>query len=338
MRRTLLLTIAAGLLAVRAARAETALTTFTLQHAWYPTMEYASFYLGQGRGTFAEEGIDLKFQPWKLGVNGVEQVAEGRADIGVDDAVNFLMAVDRGEDLVAIFAFMQETPLCLVSLRHELGGIEDLVGKKVATVTGFEYLLTYLRQKFPKYKDKIEFVELDDNLGALQDGKVDAAIFFETAQPPLLKLRGHPLHVLRYRDIGYDVYSHILFVRRDFYEKNRPALARFAKALHRSMSEKFADPEGTVDFFVKTIPHTEYAEGPFANEAEYRRYQAASLRLLHYYMSKGVGKNFGLMNRHRWRAMIKNLKRLGVLENDIDADAVFTNKLLRGIYVSARGD
>lgn len=336
MRRIIFMALAGCVLAAHSAHAEVSPTTFTLQHAWYPTIEYVSFYFGRDRGYFSREGIHLEFQPWKLGMNGVEQVAKGHADIGVDDAANFLMAIDQGEDLVAIFAFMQETPLCLVSLRHELNGIEDLIGKKVATVTGFEYLINYFRLKFPQLKDKVEFLMLDDNLGALQNGTVDVGIFFETAQVPLLKLRGYPLHVLRYQDIGYDVYSHVIFVRKDFYEKNHAALARFLRALHRSIGKTFEDPKSTVDFFAKTIKYTDYVEGPFKDNDEYKRYQEASLKILHYYMSKGVGQNFGLMNRHRWRAMIKSLKELKVLKYNIDADSVFTNALLRGIYVSEK--
>lgn len=329
------LALACLLLIPNVVRADVSITTFTLQYAWYPTIEYASFHLGQAQNYFADEGIGLDFQPWKLGMNGVDEVAKGRADIGVDDAVNFLKGVDRGEDLVAIYAFMQETPLCLVSLRHKLRSINDLASKKVATVKGFEYLTDYFRLKFPQLKDKVEFQILDDNLGALQKGEVDVGIFFETAQVPLLKLRGYQISVLRYQDIGYDVYSHIIFVRRDFYDKNRPALQRFVKALHRSIGKTFEDPKRTAVFFSGIVKYTEYVEGPFKNEEEYRLYQEACLKILHYYMTKGVGESYGLMNRHRWQAMVKSLKQLRLLKNDIRADSVFTNELLKGVFGNA---
>jgi ABC-type nitrate/sulfonate/bicarbonate transport system substrate-binding protein len=326
------LAFAAFLLIPAIAHAEVSITTFTLQYAWYPTIEYSSFYLGRAQNYFADDGIALDFQPWKLGMNGVDEVAKGRADIGVDDAVNFLMAVDKGADLVAIYGFMQETPLCLVSLRHKLERIEDLDGKKVATVKGFQYLADYFRLKYPLLKDKVEFQLLDDNLGALQRGDADIGIFFETAQVPLLKLRGYHLNVLRYQDIGYDVYSHIIFVRRDFYEKNKPALQRFVKALHRSIGKTFEDPRRTVAFFAKLVKYTDFVEGPFKSEVEYERYLEACLKILHYYMTKGVGENYGLMNRHRWQAMVQSLRQLGLLDKEIPADSVFTNELLKGVY------
>ncbi len=310
--------------------------TFTVQIDWYPTIEHASLYQGQARGDFAKEGLNVEMPRWKLGMNVADEVAQGHVDIGIDDAVNFLKFVDQGADLVAVYAYLQETPLCLVSLRHKLNRIEDLAGKKVATVKGYEYLVEYFRLKFPQLKDKVRFEVVDDNVAALERGDVDVGIFFETAQVPLFRLRGYHPNVLRYQDIGYDVYSHVVFVRRDFYEKNRGPLEGFLKALHRSMGETFADPAQTAALFTKTVPYTDYTEGPFKNNADYTRYQEACLKMLHYYMTKGVGSNYGLMNRGRWQAMVRSLKALKVLKSDIDPDAVFTNELLKGVYADGR--
>lgn len=322
---SILLTTAADVGAVAA-------PTFTVQIDWYPTIEHASLYHAQAFGDFAKEGVNVEMPRWKLGVNVAEEVANGRVDIGIDDAVNFLRSVDHGSDLVAVYAYLQETPLCMVSLRHKLNRIEDLAGKKVATVKGYEYLVEYFRLKFPQLKDKVQFEVVDDNVGALERGDVDVGIFFETAQVPLFRLRGFKPSVLRYQDIGYDVYSHVVFVRRDFYERNRVALQGFLKALHRSMGKTFDDPARTADLFTKTVKYTDYTEGPFKSNEDYRRYQEACLKMLHYYMTKGVGANYGLMNGHRWHAMVRSLKELGVLKTDIDADAVFTNELLKGVY------
>lgn len=306
--------------------------TFKVLIDWYPTIEHASLYHGQAYGDFAKEGVNVEMPRWKLGMNVAAEVAQGRVDIGIDDAVNFLKSVDQGADLVAVYAYLQETPLCLVSLRHKLNRIEDLAGKKVATVKGYEYLVEYFRLKFPQLKDKVEFQVVDDNVGALERGEVDVGIFFETAQVPLFRQRGFRPSVLRYQDIGYDVYSHVVFVRRDFYQRNRDALQGFLKALHRSMGKTFEDPAKTAELFTKTVKYTDYTEGPFKNNNDYRRYQEACLKMLHYYMTKGVGGNYGLMNGHRWHAMVRSLKNLRVLKTDIDANAVFTNELLKGVY------
>lgn len=309
---------------------------FRVQLPWYPNIEYVSFYYGHVAGYFADEGIRLDLPQWKLGINAVDEVAQRRADIGVDDGVNFLMAVDRGEELVAICAFMQETPQCLVSLRHKLDSINDLAGKKVATVKGCEYLVDYFRLKFPQLKDTVRVQLLDDNVAALQNGDIDVSFFFETAQVPLLRLRGYRPNVLRYRDIGYDVYSHVIFVRKDFYRKNQLALQKFLKALHLSIGKTFENPKRTVDFFAETIKYTEFVQGPFKNNEEYKLYQEACFKLLHYYMTKGVGENYGLMNRHRWRSMIKTLRGLNLLKNEIKEDDVFMTELLNGLYETRR--
>lgn len=316
------------------AHGDVAMSTFTFQVAWYPTIEYGPFYYGQEHGYFADEGIHLDFPRWQLGMNGVEEVAKGHADMGMDDAVNFLISVDSGADLVAIYGYMQETPLVLVSLRDKLDGIDDLAGKKVATVKGFQYLVDYFRLKYPRLKDKVHFELLNDNLGALERGDADVGIFFETAQVPLLKLRGYPLHILRYQDIGYDVYSHVIFVRRDFYNAHREALARFVRALDRSIRKSFNDPVSTTKLFTDKVKYTDFVEGPFKDNEDYTRYQEACFKILHYYMAKGVGENYGLMNPLRWEAMIANLRELGILNHKIDAERVFTNDLVKELYAA----
>lgn len=320
---------AAPTAAPTAASAAVSYDTVSVQLDWYPNIDFVSLYQAEDQKLFAKSRLDVKLLPWKVGVDVVKEVSEGRADIGLAEALPVLTAIDRGEDLIALYAFLQETPLCLVSVKAPLERIEDLRGKKVATLKGFEYLVDYLRLRYPQLKDQVDYQLLDDNLGAVERGAADVGIFFETAQLPLLRLRGYPVHALRYRDLGFDVYSHVIFVRKEYYKAHRESLRRLLKTLQYATRRTFADPKSAVKFFTTAVPYDAFTEGPFKNNADYTRYQETCLTILHYYMSKGVGENYGLMNRYRWREMIQTLSAMQMIKHPMDENSVFTNDLLK---------
>jgi ABC-type nitrate/sulfonate/bicarbonate transport system substrate-binding protein len=182
--------------------------------------------------------------------------------------------------------------------------------------------------RFPVLERKATFMALDDNLAALEKGDVDVGIFFETAQVPLLISRGHGVNVLRYSDIGFDVYSHVLFVRKDFFYRNQTKLKKLATILQAMTRKVFRDPKASANFFAeKIVRYSDFKEAAFAHDAEYRQYLETCCKISYYYTSKGVGDQYGVMSRYRWQAMINTLKDMRLINNSLDAKAVYSNEL-----------
>jgi len=103
-------------------------------------------YVAQARKLFEREGISVEVTLTGSSAMQVEQLIEGRFDIGFQQSDHVVRAVEHGADLVAFMAYTQAPELSLVAAPG-IGSLNELKGKVIAvdgSRTGYALLLRRL--------------------------------------------------------------------------------------------------------------------------------------------------------------------------------------------------
>jgi NitT/TauT family transport system substrate-binding protein len=116
-------------------------THITLQLDWYPQPEHGGFYTAHLLGYYKAEGLDVTLLPLPQYGSGAQQVASGKADIGLGSSDQVLEWNSNGLPLVAVAATMQHDPQAvMVHKDSPIHDFKDLEGHTVASQTGATWL------------------------------------------------------------------------------------------------------------------------------------------------------------------------------------------------------
>ncbi len=104
-----------------------------LQLKWVPQSQFAGYYAAQGRGFYAEEGLDVEIRAGGPKINPAKIAAAGQADVIIDWMPSALEAREHGVPLVNIAQPFKRSASALACRRDR--GImvpEDLRGNTIA--------------------------------------------------------------------------------------------------------------------------------------------------------------------------------------------------------------
>ena len=97
-----------------------------------PISEVTHLLAEPDKGFFKAEGIDLGYVPGTGGGSAVRNMLTGKADLAFTDPASFFQALDKGEDLVAIYNIYPQNVFNVVAPTSS--GItkpSDLKGKRI---------------------------------------------------------------------------------------------------------------------------------------------------------------------------------------------------------------
>jgi NitT/TauT family transport system substrate-binding protein/putative hydroxymethylpyrimidine transport system substrate-binding protein len=217
-----------------------------------PNAAHAGIYAAARIGADEDNGVRLKIRPPAGGSpDSLKLLATGRADIGVLDIHDLGLALERGEDVVAVGALVQR-PLAAVIARRDSGVTRprELEGHRVG-VAGLPSDDAVLRAVVED--DGGDFDDVDRvtiGFGAVANllaGKVDAATAFWNAEGVVLRERGLETREFRVDDFGAPPYPEVvLVVRRETLDGRRDDIAAAVNAIADGTEAALADPEATV--------------------------------------------------------------------------------------------
>jgi putative hydroxymethylpyrimidine transport system substrate-binding protein len=295
---------------------------FDLALDFYVNPDHAGIFTALDQGYFRRGGLDVHTTVPSDPSAPIREVAAGRADLAVSYEPEVLLARDRGLDVTAVAAIVDEPLTSLISLpRAGIAEPADLKGKTVATA-GIPYQSDYLQTILAGAGLSLGDVD-EVNVGlnllpALLGGRADAILGgFRNVEGVELQRRGDDPRVVPVNQLGVPTYDELVLVARSSdVSENADNLRVFISALAKGTRDAVADPA------LATADVLKAGQGldPKLTRAEID----ATLPLL----ARGAGRPYGYMSPDGWATFAGWMKSNGLISDIPSTGDVLTDALL----------
>lgn len=258
--RTTLVSLAVALsaaVAAPAARAAEAVTYLLPAPASLPA--FGPWMVAKARGYYAEEGLDVTFQPAKGGVDVAKQVGAGNAPIGGAIGDTPILARANGVPVKAVAVLGGHSLTQLVLDADKAKSIEDLKGKVVTAMayqdTTYFSLLGMLASRGMS-KDDVNAQAVGPvnvwKLFAAGQAEAMAAVpdwtYFATEQNKALKIEIIP------SDTYFKSMAQAIVASDETIAKNPELVRKLVRATLKGMKAIMDDPAAAAVDYVKAVP------------------------------------------------------------------------------------
>ena len=271
---------------------------------WKPDPEFGGFYAAD----YAKHGLDVDIHPGGSGTPTVQMIGAGSAEFGIVEADEILLARTRGNDVVALFAAFQNSPLAIMAhASRKLESIGDVLKSgTLAIESGLPYA-RLLQKKFGFDHVKVVPSPGGDLTTFLHDENFAQQCFI-TAEPLQAKHAGVDVKVFPVSDIGYNPYTTVMATSGDLLRKNPDLVKNMVAAIREGWRAYLDNPAPTNDKM--------HALNPTMDAATFAEIAEAQKSLIE---SNPLGK----MTKERWDALSSQLKDLGDIPQAPPADQCF---------------
>jgi NitT/TauT family transport system substrate-binding protein len=225
----------------------------TLKVGTIPIADVAPLYLGMKQGFFKQAKLTIKPQPAEGGAAIVASTVSGDDQIGFSNATSLLIAGSKNLPIQIIAQGVlgaakpsQAWDAVLVKKGSSIKSPKDLEGKTVSVNTlqnvGPLSINTAMKKAGADYK-KVKYVEVPfpDANGALEAGRVDAAWVVEPFVGQGLAAGSKPI-LFPYEQTAPNLTVATYFASKQYIAKNADVVARFTKAMNRSLDYAQSHP------------------------------------------------------------------------------------------------
>jgi putative hydroxymethylpyrimidine transport system substrate-binding protein len=289
---------------------------------WVPNPDHAGIYAAEGRGFFRDVDLGVTIRRPADPSAPIKQVAAGRVDLAISYEPEVLRAREEGAKVVSVAAIVPKPLTSVISLPgNEVPNAGALRGKTVGTA-GIDYQEAFLDAMLRRANVDPADVERR-NVGfdlqkALLTKRVDATLGgFENVEVVDLDLqRKNPTH-FTVDEAGIPPYNELVLVTsEDTLERKRGEIQSFLAALSRGTKLAEDDPATAAGFLARAN-----------RELDPRLLREGTEKTP---FSQANGKPFGYQDPKQWETFAQFMRDAGVLKEDPDAGAAFTNDLLPG--------
>src|SRR4051812_20082860 len=278
-----------------------------------PITEVMPLLVDEDKGFYRAQGIALEYVPGAGSADAIRNILGGQADVAFTDPLTFFAALDKGEQLRAIYDIYPQNVFNVVSLKgSNITRPADLKGRKI----GVYSLASGTRQGLQVLLHSAGLTEADVtvvvtgllNFAPLMQGQVDATAATDTG---LLVGRRRGLPEVNVIEVGQSlpVSSDLFVVREETYQSRRAVLQRFLRAYRDAAFWMMLQPQEAAQLATKrAIDGTD----PSLNLDIIKLRNAASV-------SELTRRNgLGSMDIASLQAAAETYRRLGLLQQPLD--------------------
>jgi putative hydroxymethylpyrimidine transport system substrate-binding protein len=289
---------------------------------FYVNPDHAGIYTALERGYFERAGLEVRPRVPSDPSAPIREVAAGRADLAISYEPEVMLARDKGLDVVAVAALVDEPLTSLISLPAAgIGSPAELRGKTIATA-GIPYQAAYLETILAgagMTAGDVQQVSVGLNLlPALLGGKADAILGgFKNIEGVDLERRGENPSVVPVNELGVPTYDELVLVANgERVEEDPEEIRLFIGALAKGTKDAAADPAAAT----QAILAANKALDPGLTRAEVE----ATLPLL----AAPPDQPFGQMDSEEWALFGAWMSENGLIGEVPETSEVLTNELL----------
>jgi ABC-type nitrate/sulfonate/bicarbonate transport system substrate-binding protein len=299
------------------------LEMLTIQLGHQPHAEFSGILLAKELGWYEEAGIYLIIKRRESDTVPIDEVLEGRSDVGIAEGDALIKARAQGHPVKAIATQFQKSPFCLISkVEKDIKTPQQLIGKRIGihSADSRSMLKIILAHEKLQFED-IEPVNIGYDLQPFIDDEIDVFPGFMNHEALLLKMQGYTLNAIPAFRYGYDFYSGIIFVTEQMLEEEPELIRNFLQVTLKGWKAAFKNPEGTAQRIVDR-----YYPGMSV------KHQTLALKQFELLATLGVGEPlFGFMQKRVWDNGIDILYNFKQIENKMSSYDLFTLELLEDI-------
>jgi len=318
----LLALLTLGLLAGCGRKAETASADGRLkirfQTDWFPQPEHGGYYQALAKGYYAEEGLDVEIVKGGPNAQVMTAVATGRAQLGMTNGDDVIVAIGRGVPLKMVAAEMQrDAQGILFHAAHPLRELRDLDGKTIMAGAGSIWL--QMAQK--KLGIHFNIQPLVGDLARFMSDPKFIQQCFVTNEPFFVRQRGVDAGALLIAQPGaYEPYR-VMFTSDAFLIEHPEVVRKFVRASLRGWIDYLTGDPAPANALIKQ------ARPDLSDE-----FFAYSIKAMKDYQlvlgDPARGEKMGQLTAARLETQLKLLGELGFLERPLTVKDVATFELL----------
>lgn len=313
------LAVACGGQKVSATQSLPALQHIRLPMGYVPNVQYAPFYIAVEKGYYRQAGLEIEFD-YSFETDGVSLVGANELQFAVVSGEQVLLARAQGLPVVYVFAWWQEYPVAVASLKETpLRSPEDLAGKKIGIPGLFGASYVGLRALLNAGGLSEEDITLDvigfNQVEALTAGQEDAVVVYANNEPVQLRHLGYEINVLRVADY-VKLASNGLISNESTIQNNADLVQRMVQATLKGLREAINDPEQAYEICKK------YVEGLEDLDRD------AQMQILLASIEFWKAEQLGISEEEAWNNMHQVLMEMGLLTQPLDVHMAFTNQFV----------
>jgi putative hydroxymethylpyrimidine transport system substrate-binding protein len=261
---------------------------------YFPNADHAGIYAAKDSGAFSRAGLDVQIQTPSDPAAPLKLLAAGKVDLAISYEPELLLARDKGLQLVAVGALVQQPLTAIISIgKHAIADPKDLKGKTVGTA-GIPYQSAYLKAILDRAgvdPSSVKEVNVGFNLvPAMKTKKVDATLgAFWNYEGVQLRLEKQRPKIIRMENVGVPTYQELVIVaRRQDLAKGGERVRRFMRALGQGQAALRSDAATGVQPLLKANPDLD------------PKLQLESVKATLPAFFPAAGKPFGWMDSAQW--------------------------------------
>jgi NitT/TauT family transport system substrate-binding protein len=280
---------------------------------WFPEVEHGGFFAALVHGYYKEEGLDVELVAGRPDAPVLPQVAAGRAEFGVADASEILLARAQGVPVVALAAGLQHNPRCIMV--HDASGVASLADLKDMTlsINAREPFAAFLQRRFTW--PGVQVVPYSGSVAPFLVDPRAAQQAYVFSEPLIAEAEGARVRCLLVADLGFDPYASLLVTSESVLAGRRDLAERITRATVRGWQQYLRDP---------TAANAEIrARNGELAPAIVERGAAALAPLV-----RPDGGDIGSMSAVRWQTLLDQLVAAGLIPaGAVDPAAAFARDL-----------
>ena len=296
-----------------AAASGATLVKVRFQTDWFPQPEHGGYYQALAKGYYAAEGLDVAILPGGPNAQVMSSVAVGRADLGMTNGDDVIVAVARGVPIKMVAAEMQrDAQGILFHAEHPIRSLQDLQGKTIMAGAGSTWI-EVVRQKLGV---KFNLIPLVGDLARFVNNPEFVQQCFVTNEPYFVGQRGLTVGALLIANETYEPYR-VMFAGQTFLTQHPDVVAKFVRASLR----------GWVDYLTgDPAPANKLLAAKRSDLTP--EFMAYSIKAMNDYQlvlgNAAKGERVGLLTAARLTKQIALLQEIGVLDKPVAVNEVAT--------------
>ena len=214
---------------------------------WTAQAQFAGFYIADVKGYYREAGLNVRIQHPSVSNSCISQLKEGKSQIITLHLSSALRFINEGMPLVNVMQILQNNSQVIVS-HKPLNSIHDLKGKRVGCWKAGFTELAYIMDK--QLQLGIEWIPFISHINLYISKAIDATLAQDYNELFQLKLAGQRIQdnqIIHLSDIGFNIPADGLYVKADYYRKNKAEIDKFVAATKKGWEWAAQHPKETLD-------------------------------------------------------------------------------------------